>query len=94
MVALNSMQRQHEPQLIFKGSSRINRKVYDLYNQDLVKICSKIFSIFLKTFRTFRSFENFSRNRSRRDDSFGPKIAEFRAILAIFRPFEDRNQTE
>ena len=37
----------------------------------------------------FRSFDFFSRNRSRRDDSFGPKIAEFRVILAIFRPFED-----
>ena len=44
------------------------------------------FWIFSKTFCSFRSFENFSRNRSRRDDSFGPKIVEFRAILAIFRP--------
>ena len=50
--------------------------------------------MFLKTFRTFRSFENCSRKRSRRDDSLGPKIVEFRAILAIFRSFEDRNQTE
>ena len=50
---------------------------------------SKSFRSFSKTFRLFRDFENFSRNRSRRDDSFGPKIVEFRAILAIFRPFED-----
>ena len=63
--------------------------------------CTKIFvesffekfSNFSKTFLVFRSFENFSRNRSRRDDSFGPKIVEFRAILAIFRPFEDGNQS-
>ena len=55
----------------------------------LLKIFVENVSNFLKTFRTFRSFENFSRNRSRRDDSFGPKIVEFRAILAIFRPFED-----
>ena len=52
-------------------------------------IFSKIFRSFSKKFRLFRDFENFSRNRSRRDDSFGPKIVEFRAILAIFRPFED-----
>ena len=56
------------------------------------KIFEKKIDFFLnfsKTFCSFRSFENFSRNRSRRDDSFGPKIVEFRAILAIFRPFED-----
>ena len=53
------------------------------------KIFSKIFRSFSKTFRLFHDFEIFSRNRSRRDDSFGPKIVEFRAILAIFRPFED-----
>ena len=52
------------------------------------------FSFFSKTFRTFRSFESFSRNRSRQDDSFGSKIVEFRAILVIFRPFEDRSQTQ
>ena len=40
-------------------------------------------------FRSFRPFENFSNNRSRRDDSFGPKIVKIRAILAIFRPFKD-----
>ena len=51
------------------------------------------FLYFLKTFRSFRSFGKFSRNRLRRDDSFGPKIVEFRAILAIFRPFEDGNQS-
>ena len=39
-------------------------------------------------FRSFLSFENFSKNRSRRDDSFDPKIVEIEAILAIFRPFE------
>ena len=36
-----------------------------------------------------RSFENFSKFSSRRRDRFGPKIVKFRAILAIFRPFED-----
>ena len=46
------------------------------------------FSNFSKHFRSFRSFENFSKNRLRRDDSFGPKIVEIGAILAIFRPFE------
>ena len=54
----------------------------------------KIFRNFQKSFRSFRSFENVSRNRSYRDDSFGPKIVEFRAILAICRPFEDRNQNQ
>ena len=53
------------------------------------KLFSKFFRSFSKTFRLFRDFENFSRHRSRRDDSFGPKFVEFRAILAIFRPFED-----
>ena len=43
----------------------------------------------MKYFRSFRPFENFSKNRSRRDDSFGPKIVKIRAILAIFRPFKD-----
>ena len=38
-----------------------------------------------------RSFERFSKNRSRRCDSFGPKIVKIRAILAIFRPFEVPN---
>ena len=46
------------------------------------------FSNFLKSFRLFRSFENFSKNRLRRDDSFGPKIVEIGAILAIFRLFD------
>ena len=36
-----------------------------------------------------RSFENFSNFSSRRRDRFGPKIVKVRAILAIFRPFED-----
>ena len=58
-------------------------------SKNFSKIFSKIFPSFSKTFWLFRDFENFSRNRSRRDDSFGPKIVEFRAILAIFRPFED-----
>ena len=61
------------------------------------KFFEKFFENFLnfsKTFCSFRSFENFSRNRSRRDDSFGPKIVEFRAILAIFRPFEDGNKSD
>ena len=46
------------------------------------------FSNFTKYFRSFRSFENVSKNRSHRDDSFGPKIVEIESILAIFRPFE------
>ena len=46
------------------------------------------FSNFAKSLRSFRSFEKFSKNRLRRDDSFGPKIVEIGAILAIFRPFE------
>ena len=63
---------------------------------DLCKNFSKFFRTFfdfvfdfLKIFRALRSFEIFSKNRSRRDDSFGPKIVKIRAILAIFRPFED-----
>ena len=43
---------------------------------------------FVEYFRSFRSSEKNSKNRSRRDDSFGPKIVEIGAILAIFRPFE------
>ena len=52
------------------------------------KNLSKIFRSFSKTFRLFRDFESFSRNRSRRDDSFGPKIVGFRATRAIFPLFE------
>ena len=37
----------------------------------------------------FRSFENFWKDRLRRDDRFRPKIVKIRAILAIFRPFEN-----
>ena len=37
----------------------------------------------------FCSFENFSKDRLRRDDRFCPKIVKIRAILAIFRPFEN-----
>ena len=60
------------------------------------------FELFLFFFETFlfvsivwfvcllaRSFEHISKNSSRRCDRFGPKIIQFRAILAIFRPFED-----
>ena len=46
------------------------------------------FSSFSKCFRSLRSFETFLKNRSHGDDSFGPKIVEIGAILAIFRPFE------
>ena len=46
------------------------------------------FSNFSKSVHSFHSFEIFSKNRLRRDDSFGPKIVEIGAILAIFRPFE------
>ena len=66
---------------------------------------AEIFEKFSKNFRKFlyksfvwsfaRSFENFSKFSSRRRDRFGPKIVKFRAILAIFRPFEDfRNGAE
>ena len=34
-------------------------------------------------------FRKFYRNRSRQDDSIGPKIAEIGVILAILRPFEN-----
>ena len=75
-------------------SAVLNNKIFRKFFEKFFEKIFEKFSNFSKTFRTFRSFENFSRNRSRRDDSFGPKIVEFRAILAIFRPFEDRNQTE
>ena len=35
------------------------------------------------------SVRTFVKNRSRWDDSFGPKIIKIRASLAIFRPFQD-----
>ena len=44
-------------------------------------------SNFLKSFRSLRSFDFFSKNRSRLDDSFGPKIVESGAILAFARVF-------
>ena len=47
------------------------------------------FSNFSGTFGSFRSFDFFSSNSLRRCDFFGPKIVKIRAILAIFRPFED-----
>ena len=37
----------------------------------------------------FDSFEFFLKNRLRRDDQFRPNIVKIRAILAIFRPFEN-----
>ena len=63
---------------------------------DYQKSYENIYRFFFQN--SFDFFENFSfvsffkkksRNRSRRDDSFGPLIVEFRAILAIVRPFED-----
>ena len=53
----------------------------------------KKFRIFRKLFARFVLSKNFP-NKWHRDDSFGPKIVEFRVILAIFRTFEDRNQTQ
>ena len=79
-----------------------NSKFDDFWTKRIVSarpISGKIFETtkrqkcFSKTFCSFRSFEFFSRSRWRRDGWFVPKIAEFRAILAIFRPFEDGNQT-
>ena len=51
----------------------------------------RIFSItnFLRTFLSFCSFQIFSWDSLGRCDLFGPKIVKIRAILAIFRPFED-----
>ena len=43
----------------------------------------------LTNFCSFRSFVFFSWNSLRRCDVFGPKIINIRAILVIFRPFED-----
>ena len=66
------------------SKSRNNRKVFEKLR--------KIFEIFLYNsfFCLFaRSFENFSKFSSRRRDRFGPKIVQFRPILAIFRPFEN-----
>ena len=40
-------------------------------------------------FGIFSFVRNFSKDRLRRDDRFRPKIVQIRAILAIFRPFED-----
>ena len=68
-----------------------NSKIFQKKFRKFFRFFLKRFSNFSKTFRSFRSLEIFSRNRSRRDDLFGPKIVEFRAILAIFRPFEDGN---
>ena len=93
----------------FQTSTHDIRNVTEKFMTYIIRIWSKMFRNFFEFFYDFFSdfFENFSyvsffellsnffsRNRSRRDDSFGPKIVGFRAILAIFRPFEDRNQTE
>ena len=63
------------------------------------KIFRNFFKKFFENFRIFlfvlfvcslaRSFEKFSKFSSRRRDRFGPKIVQFRPILAIFRPFEN-----
>ena len=74
----------------FTNSNYGNRR----YGKSYEKLFPFLFSKVFRIFGSFRSFKHVSRNRSRRDDSFGPKIVGFRAILAIFRPFEDRNQTE
>ena len=47
------------------------------------------FSNFPGTFRSFCSFEKFSSNSLCRCDFFGPNFVKIRAILAIFRSFED-----
>ena len=66
-----------------RGSRRNDRKNFE----------KKLYNSFVCSFA--RSFENFSNFSSRRRDRFGPKIVKFRAILAIFRPFEDfRNGAE
>ena len=66
-----------------RGSRRNDRKNFENF----------LYNSFVCSFA--RSFENFSNFSSRRRDRFGPKIVKFRAILAIFRPFEDfRNGAE
>ena len=60
-----------------RGSRRNDRKNFENF----------LYNSFVCSFA--RSFENFSNFSSRRRDRFGPKIVKFRAILAIFRPFED-----
>ena len=48
----------------------------------------RFFFEFSEIFSFVRSCEMFSKNRSRRDDSFGPKVVEIGAILAMFQTFE------
>ena len=69
----------------YKGVEKITMRTWSV-------ICFPIFfdkfSNFSISFHSFRSFEKQSKNRLRRDDSFGPKIVQIGAILAIFQPFE------
>ena len=72
----------------------IFRKMFDVFfKKKIAKIFEHFFDFVLfVSFVSFvcslaRSFENFSNFSSRRRDRFGPKIVQFRAILAIFRPF-------
>ena len=69
------------------------------FHKHINKIFRKFFEKIFEKFSFFlfvlfvcslaRSFENFSKFSSRRRDRFGPKIVQFRPILAIFRPFEN-----
>ena len=73
------------------SNERDERKViekFEKYFENFFENFFKKFSNVSKSFRSFCSFEKFSKNRLRRDDSFGLKIVEIGAILAIFRPFE------
>ena len=74
---------------IFGGTPEDARRPDLNYRFGYRKNISKISRLKKQTFRSFRSLEHFSNFRSRRRDRFGPKIIKFRAILAIFRLFED-----
>ena len=64
--------------------------VFDIFGKKIEneknyeKFCE--FSFVCSFARSFECFSNFS---SRRRDRFSPKIVKFRAILAIFRPFQE-----
>ena len=69
------------PSIHWSAPRRPNhRKFFDFF--------SMLFSIFRKLFLRFVLSKFFSKNRSRQDDSFGPKIVKIGAILTVFRPFE------
>ena len=54
----------------------------------LLRTFRESFSTFSSSRKCFRRSEHISKFSWHRRDSIGPKIIKFRAILAIFRPFE------